>query len=342
MQIINPKRLKRGDLISIISPSAGLAPFAMHRIEVGKKELESMGLRVKIEKNALGNDGYVSASVSDRVKDIHNAFSNKEVKAIICTIGGNHSNQLLRYIDWDLIKNNPKIFVGYSDITVLHQAIAKKTGLRTFYGPCIMSEFGEFPQMNEYTLQNISNTLINGAIGDIQSSTEWTDELLDWFTKDDLNRGRIYQKNKGFEFWKGGKATGLISGGSIPSINHLAGTEYWNSFDGKILFIDLPEGTEFGKGISVADVATYLASLDNMHIFDNIVGLIIGRAYKQSLEDLQSIKELFLSYAKDKQYPVLYGVDIGHTSPMITLPFDAEVIIDSSKNLFSVNSGFLD
>jgi muramoyltetrapeptide carboxypeptidase len=183
-------KINEGDLISIVSPSSGLAPFAMHRIEQAKKALEDMGFKVKFEANSLKNSGHVSGSVSERVSDLHSAFSNKDVKAVICTIGGNHSNQLLKFLDWKLIKKNPKIFLGYSDITVLHNAIYKKTGLITFYGPCVMPEFGEFPFMDKYNEAHLRKALVDGKIGKIIPSEEWTDEFLDWFKKDDIKRRR--------------------------------------------------------------------------------------------------------------------------------------------------------
>jgi len=342
MKIISPPRLKKGDLVTIISPSAGLAPFAMHRIEQGKKALEDMGLKVKVEANALLNAGHVSGTIEQRIADLHSAFADKDVKAIICTIGGNHSNQLLKHLDWKLIKNNPKIFLGYSDITVLHHAILKKTGLITFYGPCLMTEFGEYPEMNIYNKKYVQKALIHGEIGNIEPSKEWTDEFLNWFTKDDQKRKREYKINTGFKWWREGKSTGNIIGGAIPSINHLVGTEYWNKFKGKIFFLDLPEGNNPGEGISISDFDAYLSDLFNLDVFKGIKGLIIGRPYSQNNESLEKIEKIIKGYTKGTKYPILYGVDIGHTSPMITIPMGAKVLLDSKLNKFVIQKGFID
>ncbi len=332
---ILPDKLKSGDLISILSPSAGLAPFAMHRIEKGKKALEEMGFKVKIEKFALQNAGYISGTIEERVSDIHSAFEDKNVKAIICTIGGNHSNQLLKFIDWELIKMNPKIFLGYSDITVLHNAIYKKTGLITYYGPCIMPEFGEYPEMDKYNVEYFKKALVEGSVGQINPSQVWTDQFLNWFTGEDKG-GRIYKINTGYKWWREGRATGTILGGAIPSINHLAGTEFWNSLKGKILFIDLPEGNTPGQGISIADIDSHLADLFNLNVFKDIKGLIIGRPYAQDEGRLAEIKAIFDFYTKNTKYPILYDVDIGHTTPMITVPYGMKVVLDSSKNIFEI------
>ena len=136
-----PPPLNRGDAIGFVSPSAGLAPFAMHRIEKAAASLAQLGYKVKIADNALKNQGYISANIPDRTNDIHEMFLDKEVRLIMATIGGNHSNQLISKLDYKIIKKNPKIFIGYSDITVLHYAIQSQTSLATYYGPCAMTQF---------------------------------------------------------------------------------------------------------------------------------------------------------------------------------------------------------
>lgn len=334
-------RLNVGDLVSIVAPSSGIAPLVMHRIEKAKSTLEGMGFKVKFERNSLKNNGHLSGTVAERVDDLHSAFSDENVKAIICTIGGNHSNQLLMHLDWELIKKNPKIFLGYSDITVLHHAIYNKTGLVTFYGPSAIAELGEFPEINSYNLEYFKKALIDGGIGNVIQSTEWTDEYLDWLKKEDIIRPRTYVKNEGFEWWKEGKATAEILGGTIPSIIHLAGTEFYNEYKDRILFLDLPCGQDAGKGISISDLDAYMADLYNLNVFSEIRGLVIGRAYSQSQENLGKIRILVEQYTKDASYPILYGIDIGHTTPMITLPFGAKVSLDSEKGTFEIRGPFI-
>lgn len=136
-----PKRLKKGDCIGIISPSSGLAAIFPHRLEQGIEALMRMGFRVKLGKYASGITGYVSGSAQERADDFHAMFRDPEISAIVCMIGGNHSNQLLKHLDFELIRKNPKIFIGYSDITVLHYALHAQADLRTYYGPCVMTQF---------------------------------------------------------------------------------------------------------------------------------------------------------------------------------------------------------
>ncbi len=336
-KIIIPKKLEKGDTIAFVSPSAGLAPFAMHRIESAKKFFEESGYRVKIADHALENNGYVSSSIENRVNDINEMFRDKTVKAIICTIGGNHCNQLIKYLDYDLIRSNPKIFVGYSDITVLHHAIFSKTGLVTYYGPCVMTQFGENPKVFDYTWEYFSKVLLEDRDSVlIKPSREWTEELLNWFEKEDIKRERKLEKNTGHKWLKSGKAVGFLRGGCVPSINHLAGTEYWNDFEGSIFFIDIPEGEQFGKGLSISSLDSYLADLDNLGVFDKIAGLIVGRPFHYSAEENLELEKIIFKYTNNKNYPVLANVNVGHTDPIITLQYNSEITLDSEEDLFQV------
>lgn len=334
--IISPKKLQKGDLISIVSPSAGLADLFPHRINDGIKALERLGFRVKVEKNTLNRRDWTSGTVEERVDDLHSAFSDPEVKCIICSIGGDHSNQLLKYLDFELIKKNPKVFVGYSDISVLHYAFYSKANLRTFYGPCLISEFGEYPDVLDYTKESFIETLTNGFFGEIKASIEWTDDFLDWFDKKNHTKKRTLCSSNGYEWWREGAAKGHIIGGCIPSINHVLGTEYWINPKDTLFFIDIPEGRP-GEPMDISAIDSFFADLDNAHVFENISGLIIGRPYRFSGELNVQMREIVLRYTKLYKYPILFNVNIGHCSPIATLPIGVLGEMDSSRNIFQTN-----
>ncbi len=337
MKLCNPAKLEKGDTIGIVSPSSGLANLFPHRVEKGKRMLEEMGFNVVFSKHSLEKWGWTSGSPFDRTNDLHEMFSRRDIKAIICTIGGNHSNQLLKYIDFDLVAKNKKIFLGYSDITVLHYAFAQKSNLRTFYGPCLMPEFGEYPEILPYTLKFFKSALMKtDPIGKIVQSDTWTDEFLDWFKKEDLTRPRTMNESKGYEWWQEGKAEGQIIGGAIPTLTYLAGTEYWIDPKGKLFFIDIPEGDYPGEPFSKSWLDTFLSNMDNLGVFSSISGLIIGRPYGYQNKDNEELKEIMGKYTKDHNFPILFNVNLGHTSPIITLPFGAKAIIDSENNNFEI------
>ncbi len=332
MKLTTPPLCKPGDRAYIISPSAGILPFAPERVERAKKHLGDLGFEVIIAPHARGNIGYLSGSIEERVSDIHLAFQDKKCSLIMASIGGNHSNQLIERLDYELIRQNPKAFVGYSDNTVLHLALLSKAGLQTFYGPCFMNQFGEFPEVQEYTLTNFKHTLFDGARLDLKPSERYTDEVLDWFKKEDSTRARKLEKNDGYVWWKSGKASGWALPGAIPSFNHILGTHYMPSLDEAVLMIDIPEGHSMHEGMSVADVDAWLTDLDVAGVLKKIKALVVGRPYKYSQVMITQLKEVVLRTVSSYNYPVLYNFDFGHTDPILTIPYGTKISIDSINN----------
>ena len=155
MEIIKPEKLKQGDVIGIISPSSPISDNA--KLDAGVSYFEKRGYRVKVGKNVLKEWGYLAGTDEERVEDIHNMFLDKEVKMIICLRGGYGASRLLDKIDYGIVKNNPKIFCGYSDITVLQNAFFHKTGLVTFAGPMAGVDF--YKEVSEFTERNFWNTI---------------------------------------------------------------------------------------------------------------------------------------------------------------------------------------
>ena len=189
--MIKPRRLQPGDTVGLISPSWGGAGMFPHRVERGVVHLQSLGFKVRIGHHALNQLGHVSDTPQNRADDIHSMFRDSEVKAMVAMIGGDHSCHLLPLLDFDLIKKNPKIFMGYSDITVLNVAIWKETGLVTFNGPALLTDFAEYPRMFVYTERYMLSALCEDRpIGALQPSTWWTEEILDWGQKR-IRSGRV-------------------------------------------------------------------------------------------------------------------------------------------------------
>ncbi|HEY4488925.1 MAG TPA: S66 peptidase family protein [Candidatus Paceibacterota bacterium] len=335
--LISPPRLKQGGKIGIVAPSAGLAALFPHRTDNGIQMLEKMGFSIVVAKHARQIDGWVSASAEERADDINAMFASPDVNAIIATIGGNHANQILKYLDYELIARNPKPFIGYSDITVLHYALAVKAHLRTFYGPCLISEFAEYPEILPYTQQSFEKALMDSSSPQsaIAASETWTDEFLDWFTKKDLERARKMNIHHGYEWWREGESRGPTWGGAVPSMNHLAGTEYWVDPAGCIFFVDIPEGGP-GQKMPMHDLDTYLSDLDNLGVFASISGLVIGRPYQYESDDNALLKKIVMSYVGQFKYPILFNANIGHTAPILTVPLGTKSLLRSSDNLFSL------
>ena len=336
--MIKPKVLKKGDTIGIVSPSSPLGGLLKHRLKQGIKSLEDLGFKVKLGKNALKVTDYTAGSFMERAEDLNSMFANKNIKGIISMIGGFHSNQIVDLLDYDLISKNPKVFIGFSDISVLHFAINTQSLLVTFYGPAILTQFGEKFGVDNYTLEYFKKAVMSvEPIGEITPSKNWTDEVLDWFLKKDLERPRSMKKNEGHIWLKEGNCKGELIGGCITSILHLRGTKYWPDFKNKIFFWEIPESSsDITRGEPLSKVDAHLVDLKLSGVFDEVAGMIIGRPKGYSEGESKKLKNVILSNFSKHSFPILYNVNIGHTDPIITLPIGVEAELNSKKNSFRV------
>ncbi|MDO8624292.1 MAG: LD-carboxypeptidase [bacterium] len=338
LSLLKPKHLRKGDTVGIVSSSAPLAGQVPHRVERGITMLRELGFDVRVGKHALEVTGHTAGGAKERAEDIHEFFRDKNTKAIFSFIGGNHSNQLLKYLDFDFIRKNPKVFIGFSDATVLHFALYTQARLISFYGPAVLTQFADNPVIFPYTLEYFEKALMDShPIGEVLPSRAWTDEVLDWFKKDDLKRPRKKKKNDGWQWIREGEARGPILGGCITSMMHLRGTEYWPDFSGSILFWEIPESErDFARGESVAIIDAYLTDLELMGLFGKIKGMVIGRPFGYTRSQIKQLIEIIRERTSQYRFPVLFNVDIGHTDPMITIPLGVRAKLDSSKQLFVI------
>ncbi len=320
------EKLKKGDEIRIIAPSRSMKILGKDCIELATKRLEQEGFNVTFAKNVMeSDDDYDCAKIENRVKDLEDAFKDKNVKAILTVIGGYNSNQLLSYINYEVIKENPKILCGFSDITALLNSIYSKTGLITYYGPHY-SSFGMEKGL-EYTLEYFKKMLIetNKEI-DILPSKEWSNDA--WFI-DQENREFI--KNKGFLTINEGKAEGEIIGGNLCTLNLLQGTEYMPNIENKILFLedDGMAGNAFLK-----EFDRNLQSL--LHTLKTVKAIVFGRAEKNcEMTDEKWIK-LIKNKVELKNIPVIANVDFGHTTPICTFPIGGYAKIEANNGKVSI------
>lgn len=204
--MIKPKKLKKGDKVAIVSLSSGLAGEEMfiHRYELGKKRLEKLGFNVVTMKNALKGIEYLYNHPEKRAEDFMDAILDKNIKGIICNIGGDDTIRLLPYIDFKAIANNPKVFMGYSDTTINH-FMMEKAGVVSYYGPAVMTDFAENNNMHTYTLKYINEVLLeNREDIVIKSSDKLTSEYLDWAIEENDNISRkINEEKYGYEVIQG-------------------------------------------------------------------------------------------------------------------------------------------
>ncbi|HZT93554.1 MAG TPA: S66 peptidase family protein [Gaiellaceae bacterium] len=328
--LTKPRRVRDGDTVAVVSPAFGAVGRWPHRVERATAYLESLGLNVRLMPNAARTDAWASAPPEDRVADLHAAFADESVAVVLCGIGGNHSNQLLPLLDFELIREHPKIFQGYSDITVLHWAFAKHAGLGTFYGPALVTELGEFPQVLAHTDRYLRAAWFEDTSTVYEPSAVWTDELLDFDRKLDLTRPRELHESEGWLTIRDGIATGPLFGGCLETICwHLKGSAAWTTPEGAILLLETSE-----EAPPPPHVDAYLTDLEQLGVFEAAAGLLVARPKDYSAENRKLLWEVVARRTEAAGIPVLADVEAGHADPMLTLPFGVTAQLDAGSKTF--------
>lgn len=321
MKIIKPRCLEKGDTVAIVSPSAPVPERLKGQFDAGVKFLENLGLRVKIGKNALGRYFYSSGTVEERLSDIHEAFADKSVKAIVMSSGGKTANNILDGLDFSLIRKNPKIFSGISDGTTLLNPIFSKTGLITYHGLDLIFGFG-LP-MSLAVKENLTKTWFEGKVGELKPNP-------DWKGLDELNKDKKYT---GWQCIREGKASGRLIGGNTTCLINFDSTEFRPDYKGSILFLEsfLPDVKELDR------VFTHFRQTK---VFDEISGLVLGQFYGAhaiSKDQDREIKDVILETVKNYDFPILEIGEIGHNVENYIMPIGCMAAIDAGQKYFFIN-----
>jgi len=309
MDIIKPKKLEKGDTIGLISPAS--RPKDLTRIDGATKYLEGLGYNVKIGKNAKNLYGFLAGSDEERVSDLHEMFSDKDVKAIICTRGGYGTPRLLNKIDYDIIKSNPKIFVGYSDITALQMAFFQKAGLVTFSGPMAAVEM--YDKIDPFTEECFWAMITSNA-------------KFGLLKNPDGEPFRVFNK---------GSATALLMGGNLSLIIALLGTPYFPSFKDSILYFEEVDEEPYY-------VDRYLSSLMNAKIFEEIKGLIVASmtdCVEGKTQPTLSLEQVLQDYFKEIKVPIIDNLIYGHVPRKNTMPFGIMAKMDAEIKEIEILEG---
>lgn len=302
MKTIKPPHLKKGDLIGLISPAS--TPDNLERINEGVRYLESLGYRVVIGKNVGKVRGYLAGTDEERLSDLHEMFSNKNVKAIFCVRGGYGTIRFLDRVDYSLIKKNPKIFVGYSDITALQLAIFKKTGLITFSGPMAAVDFAG--EVNQFTAETFWRMVTSTKpFGNMKNP-----------------------ENEKISCFNHGHAKGILLGGNLSLVCSLLGTPFLPEFNKSILFLEDVDEKPYR-------IDRYFAQMKLAKIFDKVSGIVLCNftncvetdTTKKSL----TLNEVVYDYFSKIRKPTLYNLIYGHINPKNTIPIGVNAAIDCNK-----------
>ncbi len=340
--MIKPEMLQEKDKIAIVSLSwGGLGDKDLiHKYYIAKDRLENdFGLEVITMPNALKGSEFIYNHPEARAKDLMDAFQDKTIKGIFCAIGGDDAIRLLPYIDYQIIKNNPKIFMGYSDTTVNH-FMMHKAGITSFYGPSIMCEFGEYGNMFEYTKNAVENILFKDCKNyEIKSSKMWSKDFVPWKTENINITKKLIKDEHGYETIQGsGIVTGQLLGGCIDVFPMIIGTEIWptkEEWTDKILLLETSE-----EKPSPNLITYYLRNLGAQGIFDVIKGIIIGKPQEEKYyEEYKEVYKKVLKEFNQENLPVMYNINIGHANPIGILPLGTDIQIDfTNKKIFLLES----
>ena len=296
--MILPERLKKGDTIGVIAPSDPIIGDNIEELERAKKIIENDGFKVKFSKNLFLNINEYSSSAKEKAQDINEMFADKEVKMIWCAKGGENSNTTFEYIDYELIKQNPKIICGYSDITSLTNMITEKTGLVTFSGT---------------NFKTIATDETNYSYK----------EAIKRFVDADLEIGQAREK---YYTIQEGRAEGKLIGGNLSLTRAMVSGKYSINFTDKILFLE-----ELGFETGPALANNYLYYMKQNGVFDKIKGLWIGNYEHESGIALEKIIMDVLGNEYD--FPIIKSNNFGHIETKTVIPIGTKAKIDTKKQI---------
>ncbi len=307
MKQLKPKALRRGDVIGVIAPAS--APTSQEKIDNGAEYLERLGYRVKFGKNVRAVRGFLAGTDEERAADVNEMFADKHVRAIIAVRGGYGTPRLLPLIDYRLIKRNPKIFVGYSDLTALQLALFKKTGMVSFSGP--MAGVEMFKGIDPFTEEHFWKMI---------SSTKKPGEIHNPDARPLKSMGK-------------GKASGVLIGGNLSLITSITGTPYLPSFKNSILFFE-----EIGEECYRFD--RMMNQLALAGIFKNAKGIVVGELTDIKPSDAAkpylTVDEIVADHLSHLSKPILTGLVYGHVARKLTMPIGIRASVDSTQCSFSL------
>jgi muramoyltetrapeptide carboxypeptidase len=301
---VRPGRLKRGDLIGLVTPGS---PIEKQQLEESVRKLEEVGFRVTYGDTVLSKYGYFAGPDRERAGELMQMFTREDIDGIWCVRGGYGSIRILDLLDYGAIGENPKVLVGYSDITALHAAIFRETGLVTFHGPLGISDF------NRFSVRSLLK-----VIRDPAESYEYP-----------YRREQDTRENPEFERYTiyGGEAEGILAGGNISVLDSLIGTRFETDFENRIVYLEETEE----KTYRVDRMLFHLLSATNLK---KAAGIVLGAFSECNINDEPrlTLREALGDLLEPLGIPVSYGLSFGHISRMVTIPNGIRARMDAGKN----------
>ncbi|WP_034413111.1 S66 family peptidase [Candidatus Photodesmus blepharus] len=332
--MILAKALKHGDKIGFFSPSSPATVFAPNRFKRAKSYLNNQGFKLEAGSLTEKSDYYRSGNIKERVKEINELIRNPEIRCIISTIGGSNSNALLPYIDYEALLQDPKIIIGYSDVTAILLGIFAKTNIVTFHGAALVASFGELPPLVDETYKSFNDLLCKESFPPFYYSMPkfWSDMKIEW--ENQFHPKKL--KNNNWQFLGSGTISGRIIGGNLHTIAAIWGSPYMP----EILYGDILLIEDSMKSIDMVERS--LCHLKACGVFDKISAIILGKyeLFDDKGTNRTPLDVLFEVLNKQK-LPILYGFDSCHTHPILATPIGIEAEINFEKKSFCLKSPWI-
>lgn len=311
---IFPPALKTGDTIAIVAPSRHVG---REKIERAAGRLEAMGFHVHMRENLFRRRGYLAGEDTDRATELMDAFRDPDVQGIFAGTGGFGSTRILDRLDYDLIRRNPKVLIGYSDITALHLAIQKRTGLVTFHGPLLESALGREKPFTDFSADYLWRAVMLKSDPMVASQPA------------EMGPGYAYavpDEKQAFRVLSPGVARGRLTGGNLSLICTLMGTPYEIETDNRVLFLEDVHEEPYR-------IDRYLSQLRLAGKFDSVTAVILGKFTDAAAEEGKpslTLDEIFQDYFADLGVPVTTNFPAGHVANNATLPINVLIEVDTT------------
>lgn len=309
-----PRALHPGDTVGLITPSSYVSD--PDELDFARRFCEFFGLKLKLAPHVTARAGYLAGTARERTDDLHALFADPQIRAIFCLRGGYGSAQMLPLIDFDLIRRNPKIFLGYSDITALHTAIGRRTGLVTFHGPVSLSHLSTWSQ------QHLTKALFETAPLGLQTNPPDSNPL---------------QPAHSLRTIRPGRASGPLTGGNLTLVTTTLGTPWELETDGRILLLE-----DIGEDIYRID--RMLTQLRLAGKLQKAAAIVIGECKDcppPNHSSAYSLGEVLDYLLGDLNIPVYYGLSFGHTTDQVTLPMGVRATVDAAAQTLTLDDSAL-
>lgn len=327
MELVKPKKLKKGDKIRVVAPSSNMISLSKKAVQTGLDNLHKLGFDVELHPDIYRSYKGKAGTPEERAQSLMDGFTDDSVDGLMCCWGGFNSNDIIDHLDYDLIRRNPKVFIGYSDITILNTVLYQKAGIVNFQGPAFVTFTHDF--LMDWEVDMLQKVTMDGSeVLETRPAPTYIDDPFYWKHPETLPDEH---ENPGWSTVREGTAKGRLIGGHFGTMLCLAGTKYWPDLKDHLLFVEWDE-----EDVGPNNVARQLRHLQQLGALDEISGLLVGRIPEVvGVKGEQSIESL-LDDVIDRDIPVVTQMDIGHTSPISTIPVGVNAEISTEKSTLTL------